>query len=698
MYRALYPRLLGVLLLLLLPSALFPGALPGPRVVAADDHLGVHHVQRTAQGPTGSVYNPQLSDPAVQFRPLQDRIRASWAQGRAPLWNPDIFAGVPLLADGLSAACYPPVLFELVLPEGTAQDLRVWMHLALAGLGTALLAWWLGATPAGGLLAGLAAMLAGWPVSRLLHPHAWVYAWVPWLTWSLVRLGRGRGPIPVALAFCAMLLAGHPQTAVHGLLFALGVAAFTLRGQRAWAWVLLGLVLGALLAAPAILPFAAELARSETVHARSGNHLPWRALLTLAWPDPFGHPARGTWRGPGAHLEENLHVGLVVLGLALWGLRARLGRLWVAGAALALAVAVGLPLLDWIPANHARLGGMATLCLALAAGLALPRRRWAWVLCFLAAGELLWARRDDQGTLASEQYRAPLAPWTRQLAGADLGARVSGLGWAIQPDTGMLAGLSDVRGYDLPVSRDTERLMAALEPALQRPWYPISALTERNLPLLRFLGVRFLAVVAGDERAEASVAGLREITTWDAPLRIFYVGNGLSTGWLAYGARRVGSAEEALDSIAQGDDAQRIPPVVLEGEPDPVLGAVLACGDPPEPGDMFLGGQWPPERLHFEVTAAQPALAVWTDAWAPGWEATVDGSPAPLVKVAGLFKGVAVSAGFHRVEFRYRPSGWRWGLRLALLGTLGLLATALASGVSRTVEKRRTGFDTSTPS
>ena len=112
----------------------------------------------------------------MQLRPLWDRIRDSWRQGRAPLWNPDILAGAPLLADGLSAACYPPVLFELLLPDATAQDLRVWLHLVLAGVGAAMLAWLLGASAAGGLVAGAVAMLSAFPVCRLLHPHAWVYA------------------------------------------------------------------------------------------------------------------------------------------------------------------------------------------------------------------------------------------------------------------------------------------------------------------------------------------------------------------------------------------------------------------------------------------------------------------------------------------------------------------------------------------
>ena len=295
-----WPRAVALLVLLLLPCLQYPGAMPGPKVVAADEHLSVHHAFRSAEGPGGWVRNHQLSDPAVQFRPLRDRIRRSWSSGRPPLWNPDLHAGVPLLADGLSAGMYPPVSLELVLPPATAQDLRLYLALVGAGLGAALLAWLLGASAAGGLVAGAVAMLSAFPVCRLLHPHAWVYAWTPWLAWALLLLGRRRGGSwLVAVFWAAMLLAGHPQTAVHGLLFALAVAACLLRGWRAWAQLLLGLAVGSLLAAPALLPFAEHLSSSVTLGVRGSQSLPWSSLLTLAWPDPFGHPARGDWAGSG---------------------------------------------------------------------------------------------------------------------------------------------------------------------------------------------------------------------------------------------------------------------------------------------------------------------------------------------------------------------------------------------------------------
>ncbi len=669
------PARLGVLaLLLLLPCLLFPRAIPGPLVVAADDHLSVHHVQRTAAGPGGSVHNHQLSDPAVQFRPLRDRIRSSWASGHPPLWNPDVYAGAPLLADGLSAACYPPVLFELVMHEDTAQDARVWFHLVLAGVGAASLAWLLGASTAGGCAAGIVAMLCAFSVCRLLHPHAWVYAWTPWLAWAFVRIAKGRGgPLAVAIPWAAMLLAGHPQTAVHGGLFAGLVALAWLRGWRAWSLAVGGVVLGSLLALPAVLPFAEQLARSVTVHVRTGNRLPWEALLTLVWPDPFGHPARGDWEGAGAQLESNIHVGLVALALALYGLRSRAGRWWVGGALLALAVAFGLPLLFFVPANHARLGGMAALAIAVAAGLALPRRRWAWALVALLACELLWARRSDMGVLEPERYRAPVAPWASALAKKQGDGRIAGLGWAIQPDTGMLAGLRDIRGYELPVSLDTERLMGALNPALQRPWFPIADLNDNNRALLDFAAVGYLGVVEGDARAEASVEGLRELHGLDAPLRLFELAPSAPRAWLAFAAQRSHDPQQALRGLVDADQARRQPPVQLEGAPEPALERLLgrSVGAPIRPvtiEEPFA------ERQEASVDLDQPALLVVADAWAPGWRVSVDGEPAQLLRVAGAFRGVALEKGERAVVFEYRPRGWVWGLRLGALGALGWLA------------------------
>ena len=87
----------------------------------------------------------------------------------------------------------------------------------------------------------------------------------------------------------------------------------------------------------------------------------------------------------------------------------------------------------------------------------------------------------------------------------------------------------------------------------------------------------------------------------------------------------------------------------------------------------------------------RPGLLVLSDAYYPGWRATVDGEAAPIYPTNVLFRGVPIPAGEHTVVFTYAPSGWLlgWGLAAAgavLLGGLGVLSVwGFRRGRSRAV-------------
>ena len=68
-------------------------------------------------------------------------------------------------------------------------------------------------------------------------------------------------------------------------------------------------------------------------------------------------------------------------------------------------------------------------------------------------------------------------------------------------------------------------------------------------------------------------------------------------------------------------------------------------------------------RLMLDVDAAVPSWVVVSDPFAPGWQADIDGMPAPLLRANGLFRAVCVPAGRHVVTLRYSPLQlWREGL------------------------------------
>jgi uncharacterized membrane protein YfhO len=70
------------------------------------------------------------------------------------------------------------------------------------------------------------------------------------------------------------------------------------------------------------------------------------------------------------------------------------------------------------------------------------------------------------------------------------------------------------------------------------------------------------------------------------------------------------------------------------------------------------------------------AVLVVNDAFWPGWEATIDGAPAPILAADGFVRAVRWPPGRHRLEMRYQPPELARGLLLSLAG---LAAVALAS-------------------
>ncbi|MCP3063915.1 YfhO family protein [Myxococcus sp. K38C18041901] len=96
-----------------------------------------------------------------------------------------------------------------------------------------------------------------------------------------------------------------------------------------------------------------------------------------------------------------------------------------------------------------------------------------------------------------------------------------------------------------------------------------------------------------------------------------------------------------------------------------------------------------PEHLLARVEVSEPAVLVVNDAYQPGWTAWVDGQEAAILPANVAVRAVAVPAGQHHVELRYRTPGLRPGLLVAL-GTL--LALAVLDVVGRRTERKRLGF------
>ncbi|MBM3746925.1 MAG: YfhO family protein [Acidobacteria bacterium] len=61
-------------------------------------------------------------------------------------------------------------------------------------------------------------------------------------------------------------------------------------------------------------------------------------------------------------------------------------------------------------------------------------------------------------------------------------------------------------------------------------------------------------------------------------------------------------------------------------------------------------------RVALETDAAAPAFLVTSETHYPGWRVRVDGREQPIYYTNVAFRGLAVPAGRHRVEFEFTPS------------------------------------------
>jgi hypothetical protein len=326
---------LGVLLHAVLTG---DGLVPADGILSAPPWVTYFH---------GQPSNYLLFDQFAVFVPVRQFFTDELWNGRFPLWNPHLAAGVPSLAAMQVAALYP--IHLLVSPIGPfyGSGIAAFLKLFLAGAFTLMYARRLGASPAAALASGIVYALSGFLIVWLGHPQVNCAVLLPLLLYFLerqfdapLRLGP---PIGFACAYACMLLGGHPPTAFHisavvALYFLFRLTdrgrPFRLRLTLAW---LVAIVAGAVIAAPQLLPYleyyreSSSAAASAALH-RWDRHLTPATLAHLLLPYLSGAPnvgfewlAKDLGLGDIANFNERTgYVGVFTLFLAVVGIvRAR---------------------------------------------------------------------------------------------------------------------------------------------------------------------------------------------------------------------------------------------------------------------------------------------------------------------------------------------------------------------------------------
>lgn len=289
--------------------------------------------------------NALLADQVYQFHPWQVFLRAEASQGRLPLWNPHIDGGLPFVGNAQSAVFSPFSLAGYLFPLYTSYVITAILRLLVAGVFAFLFAREISIGIPGALLTMVTFTFSGPMVVWLGHPHSQVIAWLPAVLFTTERTLTRRSSIYVGaggLLIGAQFLGGHPETSFHLMLAWAVYAAYrtvSLEGWHPARWlphflrVGTAALLGLIIAAIQLVPFAEALFRSATLTARIaegtadatlsiaallGDWREWAAIITTLLPNYFGTSLDDSYWFPHSnYVEQNTYVGVLPLVLAI---------------------------------------------------------------------------------------------------------------------------------------------------------------------------------------------------------------------------------------------------------------------------------------------------------------------------------------------------------------------------------------------
>ena len=247
----------------------------------------------------------------------------------------------------------------------------------------------------------------------------------------------------------------------------------------------------------------------------------------------------------------------------------------------------------------------------------------------------------------------------------------------------LLHRLEPVRGYnsfDLASYRSYLKRISGDDSPLhvfEDTWtYPlIGDFPIDDMRLVNLLGVRFMIARDGD----AFTDGWQQTEIHEREPKAYSVIEG---GVLSLTPYRVYENPHAFPKVWTVDDA------LVESGTENQLSRLFEHGDSAiKPGKLV---KYQPNEIVAEIEAPSQSLLVLGDAYFPGWKCEIDGKPADIFRVEGLFRGVWVEAGAKEARFFFQPASLRWGRWISLLtilGSLGLICILGAgNGASHDVD------------
>lgn len=664
--------------------------------------------------------------------------RTGWLSPGTAAWNPYSMFGRPWLGNPQAALHYPINWLAFLLRSPSSLGWLMVAHHLWAGLGLYALCRFYRLSACPSLLGGIVFLAAPYLLAQTGEGHVnqiFLVAWIPWAWLAFEQWRRQATPsVPLLIGILALtIFCGHAQEAFYLILILTGLVGIDAL-QAAWKrdlrrcgvlagrWLVVIIALAGLTAVE-IAPnwiYAKQSIRAAGISVREASQysMGWENFWQLI--QPMWHGGPDDYTGPGVFYWETLcYFGVLPLGLAIFGVLAGIRRapvrqmsgvllgtllfslgattpiytllhgfvpgvamfrvpsraLFFASFALAVLAAIGLERFLAIAVRRSRNetcskhGKIALQRCVMAVGIGLACT--AELSCFShktlstipatsireqnSLAEFLTQNADDHRVVVSQNLLSDREAWQR--------------------------GIQKVQGYEpVPLQAYALAMQAALPSADVMPqamgFQPIDAATY-DQKIVGAMGVRF--VVQNGETPLPNEGTWRIVSTGEMPEEFTLRGHRAETltyqvlenrqalprAFVVGNARALAAGQDPSKQLRQIDQQAE---VLLEED-------TLPDGQR-SPFRLAQITEYTPDRVAIDVHLPHPGYLVLSDMWYPGWQATDNSQPVPILRANLAFRAVPLAAGDHHVLMRYTPILQRAASAISLVTLLSVVTAA----------------------
>lgn len=300
-------------------------------------------------------------------------------------------------------------------------------------------------------------------------------------------------------------------------------------------------------------------------------------------------------------------------------------------------------------------------------------KHYSGVLLGLAAADMLLFARGYNPVIATQDLY-PESPVVTALRHDHTLYRITALRQDLVPDAHVMHRFSDVRGLDYP-TRWYREYMGLVPDRL--PWLTYGEiLSSANSPLLRVLNLKYIMSARRSDLDRLD--NVARITQYGS-IHVAELDNPTPRAFLSRQAVLLPSDSAVLQRLRAQPERVYDRIVLRDGQDERNAVAQLpsAIQSVAPASDTVTNVVYEAERSVWRVHATVPSILFLSDAYYPGWQATIDDAPSPILRANHAFRAVVVPSGDHTISFEYAPASLARGLRLSLAGWAIALVTLL---------------------